>query len=133
MAKDQIPCPKESLEQMWLFRWAYDMSLIKWPELSLMHHIANGGSRDYIEAKHLKLQGVKPGIPDVFLPVAKGGYHGLYIEMKRRNGGRLSPEQKEVIPKLRAQGYRVEVCKGFQEAANVVEAYMNCLLKEEEA
>ena len=129
MKQEKLPCPTEAVEQTWLFRWAYDMSLLRWPELSLMHHIANGGSRDYIEAKHLKQQGVKPGIPDIFLPVAKGGYHGLYIEMKRQHGGRLSEEQKDVIPRLRAQGYRVEVCKGFQVAANTIEAYMEGRLK----
>ena len=100
------------------------MQHLQWPELELMHHIPNGGSRNKIEAARLKGQGVKAGIPDVFLPVAKGGYHGLYIEMKKQHGGTVSPEQKDKIAKLREQGYRVEVCKGFQNAADVIEAYM---------
>lgn len=124
MAKQRIPVPLEAQEQTWLFEWVNDMINLKWPELELMYAIPNGGSRNKIEAANLKKQGVNPGIPDVCLPVARGGYHGLYIEMKRRLYGELSEEQKKKIPKLRAQGYRVEVCEGFQKAADVVEAYM---------
>ncbi len=72
---------------------------------------------------------MKSGIPDVSLPVPRGGYHGLYIEMKRQNDGRLSDKQKDTIQKLRAQGYRVDVCEGFQKAADVVEAYMEGRLR----
>lgn len=124
MASQKIPCPTEAAEQTWLFQWAAQMQHYKWPELELMHHIPNGGSRNRVEAARLKAQGVKSGIPDVFLPVSKGGFHGLYIEMKRQHGGVLSEEQKEKIPKLREQGYCVYVCKGFQQAADVIEAYM---------
>lgn len=124
MAKYKLPCPTEATEQTWLFHWAIDMQYLKWPELELMHHIPNGGSRNRVEAARLKAQGVKAGIPDIFLPVSRNGWHGLYIEMKRQHGGILSEEQKDKIPKLRAQGYCVEVCKGFQQAADVIEAYM---------
>lgn len=124
MASSSLPCPSEANEQQWLFRWAWDMQHLKWPELALLYHCPNGGSRNKIEAARLKGQGVKAGIPDVFLPVPKGGYHGLYIEMKKQHGGTVSPEQKEWIANLREQGYRVEVCKGFQSAADVIEAYM---------
>ena len=47
-------------------------------------HIPNGGYRNKAEAAHLKAQGVRPGVPDLCVPVARHGYHGLYIEMKRR-------------------------------------------------
>ena len=57
-----------------------------YPEVVLLFHIPNGGRRDTAEAANLKKQGVKPGVPDLFLPVARGGYHGLFIEMKRRDG-----------------------------------------------
>ena len=87
----KTPIPTEAQEQAALFRWAECMAW-KWPELRCMHHIPNGGSRNPIEARHLKEQGVKAGIPDVFLPCARGGFHGLYIEMKRRTGGRISEE-----------------------------------------
>lgn len=116
--------PTEAQEQTALFQWA-GMMAGKWPELQLMFAIPNGGSRNPIEARHLKEQGVKPGIPDVFLPVARGGYHGLYIEMKRRKGGRVSVEQKKMILALRDQGFRAEVCEGWEQAKNVIEVYMS--------
>lgn len=115
--------PTEAQEQTTLFQWA-GMMAGKWPELRLLHAIPNGGSRNPIEARHLKEQGVKPGIPDVFLPVARGGYHGLYIEMKRRKGGRVSVEQKKMILALRDQGFRAEVCEGWEAARDTICEYL---------
>jgi len=115
--------PTEAQEQADLMQWlAY--AEIRHPELRLCHAIPNGGSRNPIEARHLKEQGVKPGIPDLFLPCARGGFHGLYIEMKRRQGGRVSIEQKKMIIALREQGFRVEVCEGWEAARDVIKEYM---------
>lgn len=131
MSKNALPVPTEATEQTWLFEWIGQMAILRWPELDLAYHVPNGGSRNRIEAARMKAQGVKAGVPDVCLPVPRCGYHGLYIEMKRQRGGRLEDGQKEMIPKLRAQGYCVEVCKGFQEAADLIEKYMtNRLTKE---
>ena len=120
---ENVPVPKEAQEQAWFFNWCKYAS-VKWSELDLLYHIPNGGSRNAIEAVHLKAQGVKKGVPDLCLPVPRGKFHGLYIEMKRQKGGTLSLDQKEWIARLKNQGYRVEVCKGFQEAANVLEDYL---------
>lgn len=115
--------PHEDVEQTSLFIWAaYNMG--KWPELDLMYHVPNGGSRHRAEAARLKAQGVKSGVPDVVLPVARGAYHGLYIEMKRQTGGTVSAEQKTWITALRKQGYFACVCKGWEMAAGVIEQYM---------
>lgn len=116
--------PTEAQEQTTLFKWAALMAR-KWPELRLLHHIPNGGSRNAIEAARLKAQGVKPGVPDIFLPCAKKGFYGLYIELKRQKGGRVSEEQKSMIDALRDEGYKVAVCKGWEEAKNVITEYMN--------
>ena len=86
----QGPC--EEIEQTCLFRWAALESGAH-PELALLHAIPNGGKRSKSEAARMKAAGVKPGVPDMFLPVAREGCHGLYIELKRRDGGRVSPEQ----------------------------------------
>ena len=92
--------------------------------LKLLHHIPNGGSRNEIEGKQLKRQGVKPGVPDLCLPVARGDYHGLYIEMKREDRGDTSDEQKWWIEELSDQGYYAEVCHGCESAIRVLEWYM---------
>lgn len=79
--------PTEDEEQIALFRWAAMMEW-KYPQLRRLYHIPNGGKRTKAEAGIFKAMGVKSGVPDVHLPVARGGYHGLYIEMKRTKGAR---------------------------------------------
>jgi hypothetical protein len=100
----------------------------KHPELSLFHHIPNGGKRDIVTAVQMRDSGVRAGIPDYFLPVARGQHHGLYIELKRDRGGQTSPAQNAIIARLREQGYRVEVCKGHLAAIRVLEEYLNIKL-----
>lgn len=87
---------REDQEQVTLFNWA-EMQSGKYPELRLMLHVPNGGKRNAAEAARLKAQGVKPGVPDIFLPIPRQGKHGLWIELKRREGGRLSEHQTEWI------------------------------------
>lgn len=81
--------PNESVEQQCLFRWA-EFASGKYPELRLMYHIPNGGARSKATAGRLKAEGVKAGVPDICLPVSRDGYHGLYIELKRERGGKIS-------------------------------------------
>lgn len=113
----------ESQEQQLLFEWAA-LSAGRWPELALLYHIPNGGSRSKSEAGRFKAEGVKAGVPDICLPVARGGYHGLYIELKRVKGGRVSTAQQGWIAALREQGYYACVCKGWDDAAHVIKAYL---------
>lgn len=96
----------------------------KYPEVSLLFHIPNGGRRDAAEAANLKRQGVKPGVPDLFFPVARGGYNGLFIELKRTEGGRLSEYQKHWLHLLEKQGYCAVVCHGAREAVDVIIRYL---------
>lgn len=116
--------PTEAQEQKMLFEWVFYQSY-KYPELKLCHHIPNGGSRNKIEAAKLKAQGVKPGVPDICLPVPNGEYHGLYIELKRRDGGHVSENQKAWLSALKACGYKAEICKGADEAVSMIEDYLN--------
>lgn len=116
--------PTEAAEQTALFRWAA-YSVGRYPELGLMHHIPNGGSRDTREAHNLRQQGVKSGVPDICLPVARHGYHGMYIELKRTKGGRVSDEQRAWLDALQRQGYWAVVCYGYEDARMAIEAYLN--------
>lgn len=115
--------PREDDEQMALMRWAaYEAG--KWPELRLLIHVPNGGKRGKAEAARFKAMGVKAGVSDIFLPVARGGYHGLWIELKRAEGGVVSKAQMEWIGAMRLQGYRAEVCRGWEDAARVIMGYL---------
>lgn len=86
-------------------------------------HIPNGGSRNAIEAKNLKKQGVRPGVPDLMLPVAKQGYHGLFIEMKV-GYNKPTDNQKKWIELLSKNGYLVKTCWSADEAINLINNYM---------
>ena len=119
----RVPVPTEDAEQMTLFRWAALAAAVH-PELSLMFHIPNGGSRHKAEAGRFRAMGVKSGVPDLFLPVPRGPYHGLFVELKRTRGGRVSPEQREWMDALVMQGYAAVVCRGWEEARREIEAYL---------
>lgn len=119
----RMDCPEEEVEQTCLFRWAA-YSLGAHPELRLLHAIPNGGKRSKSEAARMKAAGVKAGVPDMFLPVARGGSHGLYIELKRIKGGRVSAEQLAWMEELTREGYTCAVCHGWEEARKVIQTYL---------
>lgn len=123
MAAANTILPTEDSEQAALFDWA-NYASGRHPELALLYAVPNGGKRHIKTAITLRRTGVKPGVPDIHLPVARGGYHSLYIEMKRRKGGTVSPEQKEWHKALTEQGHRCQVCKGWDEARQVLEEYL---------
>lgn len=114
----KTPHRSEATEQTILFEWAEYI-----PELKFMFAIPNGGSRNPIEAKNLKRQGVKAGVSDICLPLPKGNYHGLFIEMKvGRN--KPSDKQKEFLAHVNSVGYKGTVCYGFEEAQKVILDYL---------
>lgn len=116
----------EEVEQITLFRWAAFMES-KMPELKFLFHIPNGGKRGKAEAARFKAAGVKAGIPDLFLPVPRGKYAGLFIELKKQ-GGRLSLNQKIWINNLERQGYCTRVCYGWEQAAETIQKYLKEVL-----
>lgn len=116
-------CPTEEVEQTHLIRWTVAHAKAV-PELLLLHAIPNGGLRSKSEAARMKAAGVKAGVPDLFLPVARNGCHGLYIELKRRHGGRVSSDQVKWMEALQRQGYCCALAKGWDMAAEVICDYL---------
>jgi hypothetical protein len=114
--------PTEFMEQKALFDWAA-IAERYYPELCMMFHVPNGGSRNQIEAKHLKISGVKSGVPDIFLPVPRGNVHGLWIEMKSETGT-LSGQQRSWMTALREYGYSVAICFSAEEAMQIIKLYL---------
>ena len=112
----------ESGHQEALFSWAA-YQLGRMPELEYLHHVPNGGKRDKATATALKRQGVKAGGPDTCLPVARGGYHGLYIELKAGRN-KATDNQKRWLKFLEEQGYCAAVCYGWNEAADKITEYL---------
>jgi len=115
----------EAAEQKALFEWA-KLHEHTYPALRLMFAIPNGGSRKggAVEGYHMKQQGVRAGVPDLFLPYPSGRYHGLFIEMKAE-GGKLQPIQREWLDALNAAEFFATVAFGFEQAKSTVLWYLN--------
>lgn len=117
------PKTTEADEQKALMQWA------KWqegryPELKLLYHCPNGGTRNKLEARKLKATGTKSGVPDLFLAVPRNNKSGLFLEMKvGRN--KCTDNQKKWIRALMEQGYEVKVCYSCEEAIQVIKKYLN--------
>lgn len=109
----------EFAEQKALFEWAKFI-----PELRWMFAIPNGGKRDARVGVMMKYQGVKPGVPDIFLPLPRHGYHGLFIEMKFGKN-KLSNLQSEFLDFAKKNMYECKVCYSCEEAIEAILWYLN--------
>lgn len=114
---------REGLEQAALLR---ELKLRMPLVAALIYHVPNGGHRHKLVAIKLKEQGVRAGVPDLVLPMARGGYFGLYIEFKATppNDAAVSSSQHEWIRQLNLQGYLAIVCRGHFDAMEQIRAYL---------
>lgn len=116
--------PDEHEIQAQFFRSAaFYAATTKDPRWHLLFAVPNGGHRHISVAKKLKAEGVKRGVPDVFLAVASAGCHGLFLEFKDATGS-LRPEQKIWRSELTSQGYDWALVRTASEAIAVVEQYL---------
>lgn len=113
----------EATEQEHVIEWCMYRKNA-YPELELIFHVPNGGSRNKLEASNLKRQGVKAGVPDLVLPVSRGMYHGMFLEMKFGTN-KVQQSQKKWLEELKKQGYYTVVCYGAENAVKVIEEYLN--------
>ena len=93
----------------------------------LLIHIPNGGSRkNAFEGWRMKQQGVRAGVSDLFLPVARGRYFGLWLEFKAAppNNAVVSNSQQVWVDLMREQSYQAEICLGVAAALEVLDAYL---------
>jgi hypothetical protein len=112
------------------------------PELELLYACPNSGGYagtykdNFVRYRYAEEEGLNPGVPDLCLPVPRGGYHGLYIETKRpatRNPidgkvsakGAVKPDQQRKISLLRGQGYYVEVYYWPEDGIRILRDYLD--------
>lgn len=86
--------------------------------------IPNGGQRSAREGARLKAEGVKAGVSDLLLPLRRGGFAGLWLEMKAP-GEKPNPRQRAWIERMRLAGYRAEWRDDWQKAAQVITDYLD--------
>ncbi len=113
----------ESKEQIDFIQWC-KRNMAQHTELKKIFAIPNGGKRHIATASRMKLEGVKPGVPDMLLPVARRGFHGLFIEMKRTSGGSVSKDQKIWKGWLEEEKYAWKRANGFHQARRIIKSYL---------
>ena len=109
--------PSEHDEQVGFVNWFRT----RFPKV-LIFAIPNGGKRSIGAGKKFKAEGVVAGVPDLFIPA-----WDVWVEMKRKTGGRLSPEQKGMIRYLEGIGQKVIVGKGAADASKQILEFKNDL------
>lgn len=112
----------EHEDQQALFHWI-SIAARDYPELKNAFAIPNGTRTTPRVAARMKAEGVLKGVSDIFLPVARGGKHGMFIEMKTGKG-RLSPEQSAFLEAMNAAGYHAVMCRGWEQAAETILEYL---------
>lgn len=96
----------------------------KYPQLVTgVFAVPNGGFRDQATAKKLKAEGVRRGVPDILIMIPRRGYFAAAIENKAP-AGRLSPEQKQMLDSLNANGYMTKICYSVDEQVKFLEWYL---------
>ncbi len=113
----------EGNEQTILFTWI-DLQYPR--ESKLIYHVPNGGHRHKATAGKLKGQGVRAGMPDINVDIARGGYFGMRIEFKATppNDADVSPKQRGALQLLNDHGYLAIVCRGVHDAQEQIRAYL---------
>ena len=115
--------PTESQEQCAVIKWVDSQPLI----CGRLMSIPNGANKSPASAAKFKREGLRPGVPDLFLPIAQQGFHGLWIELKRSKGGTVSLAQRDWTIFLRSRDYAAYICEGADEAILTIKRYMGWL------
>lgn len=118
------PEPYEYQIQIKVINWAKGEVYKNNPLALYLHHSPNGGDRDEREAARFYAMGTKSGYPDLILDIAKGGYHGMRIELKRSDNDKESENQTTRIRLLREEGYHAVITKGYEATVAAISAYM---------
>jgi len=121
LTPEQIAAPgTEHSQQAALFAWVAQQT--DYPELKLAFAIPNGGLRDKVTAARLKAEGAKAGVWDIFLPVPRGRWHGLFVEMKVGDN-KLTTKQEEFEKSLE-NNYMFVVCYDWRPAKTLMIHYL---------
>ncbi len=125
MAKTKNNSPLEEWEQEQVFKWILS-NQIREPKLQLAYGTLNGVRLAPRLRSKMKAQGNRKGVHDIVLPAKShcGRYPGLYLELKRLKGGRVSEDQKRYHQLIKEQGYKSVVCRGHFEAIQKIDAYL---------
>lgn len=97
----------------------------------LIVHVPNGMASNAREGARFKRMGLMKGFPDFFVPYARNGKHGLFVELKRKAGAYVKPEQQAWLDLLNEAGYKAIVCRGADCAIREIENYLSDVCEDE--
>lgn len=122
--------PTELAEQFAVVAWCKRLSRTVEPALDLLFAVPNGAKRDHQEATIKLMEGMRKGVPDLWIPAPRKGFHGLVIEMKvavwpgaHAPKPVVSTEQHSYLDALRKEGYFAVVCCGADVAKQTIREY----------
>lgn len=92
----------------------------------VLFHVPNGGVRSKAAGAKFKCMGVKAGVSDLILPVPRGPYGSLFVELKTdKPRGKVSKNQNAWIKLMNESGNLAVVAYGFKECVAAIEDYWN--------
>jgi len=123
-------CPLERDEHNRVISWAKLMvSTGQEPRLRFLRSGFEGLRLTMGVRMQCKRQSITTGWPDLFLAVPRKlqtGYYccGLFVELKRIQGGTVSAEQSRMIGDLNSLGYKATICRGSDAAIKEIKRYL---------
>ena len=121
MKLSDLEIPLEQVEHEAFMDWVSYHPLLK----DITIHIPNEGKRTPQQGAKFKRLGLKKGIPDILVPIARSSYHGLWIELKRIRKYQISKQQKWWVDKLNELGYYAAFAYGWEHAKQIIEDYLS--------
>lgn len=113
----------ESGIQIILMRWWHEYCITLGLDERLLFAIPNQAARDPVNGARMKAEGLRRGVPDMFLSIPRHHWHGLYIEQKREDGV-PSSHQLSFMPVLASQGYLCTFSYTLEDSRWLVENYL---------
>lgn len=121
-AKPSLPKISETQIQIQCINWFRQQYRAIY-DAGCLIHIANERQCSMRRGKELKDMGVRKGIPDLCLFMARKGFHGLFIEMKAPHEY-PRPEQRQIMAMLEREGYKCVVCRSLEEFRTIINDYL---------
>lgn len=121
-AKPELPHMTETQIQIQCIDW-FRSQFRKLYDAGKLIHIANERKCNQRQGKEFKAMGVRKGIPDLCLFMARKGKHGLFIEMKAPKKY-PRPEQRAMMQTLEEEGYQCAVCHSLDEFRDIINNYL---------
>lgn len=128
--KLKAPVPTEGDECVALMQWASVTRYKQWRLSNLLIMIPNGAvlagdvRQRAIQMQRMKRLGFRSGVFDYILPIPVASYPGLFLELKRRDGGVVSGPQALFKFDMEELGWRCAICEGFEAAKSEIEHYL---------